>query len=72
MTMGYKEIKKAIAEGKALEMRKYRRFGEWGNWKPVSAEKALRKMEITVYDYDEDGIVQSSDCPYDFRLAEVG
>lgn len=59
-----KELKKAIEEGKELAMRKYKFFGEWSAPKKVSAEVALRKAQVVVF--DEDGMAH---CPYGFELA---
>ena len=59
-----KELKKAIEEGKALAMRKYKYFGVWSAPKKVSAEVALRKAQVVVF--DEDGMAH---CPYGFELA---
>lgn len=59
-----KELKKAIEEGKEIVMRKYKYFGDWSAPKKVSAEVALRKSQVVVF--DEDGM---SYCPYGFELA---
>lgn len=45
-------------------MRKYKFFGEWSAPKKVSAEVALRKAQVIVF--DEDGMAH---CPYGFELA---
>ena len=59
-----KELKKAIAEGKELVMYKYKYFGVWSLPKKVSAEVALRKSQVVVF--DENG---TDYCPYGFELA---
>lgn len=59
-----KELKQAIENGKELVMRKYKFFGEWSAPKKVSAEVALRKAQVIVF--DEDGMAH---CPYGFELA---
>ena len=67
------EVKKAIEEGLALEMCKFKRDGEWSAWKAVSAEVASHKVDIRVcpgfdadYDDPED---EEWFSPYGFRLA---
>lgn len=60
----------AVAQGKVIEMTKYRCCGGWGAWKPVSLEVALRKARVVVHylnDFDED----IADCPYRFRFVEA-
>jgi hypothetical protein len=63
----YQAVKKAIAEGLALEMCKFKRDDEWSAWKPVSAEVAAHKAEIRVLGYVDDDI-EEWECPYGFRL----
>ena len=66
------QIEKAIAEGKALEMCKYRYYGMYSAWKPVTAEVAAHKMQVQVIGYcGDDGDIEDWFCPYAFRLAEA-
>ncbi len=62
--LNMKELKKAVEEGQELVMRKYKYFGCWSAPKKVSAEVALRKAQVVVF--DEDGMAH---CPYGFELA---
>lgn len=60
----------AAAQGKVIEMTKFRYCNVWSAWKPVSLEVALRKARVVVHylnDYDED----IADCPYRFRFVEA-
>ena len=68
--MAYYEVVKAVEEGKALEMCKYRSCGDWGSWKSVSGEIALHKLNVTVTALDEFD-EEETYHPYAFRLAET-
>ena len=69
-TLGKKEIVEAMEQGKALVIRKYKIFGEWSNWKPVSGEVALRKVSVFVDNgLDEDDYDYRCGCPYQVALA---
>ena len=59
-----KELKKAIEEGQEVVMFKYQGYGFWSAPKKVSAEVALRKAQVVVFDEYGD-----SHCPYGFELA---
>lgn len=62
--LSIKELKKAIEEGQEVVMRKYQCCGFWSEPKKVSAEVALRKAQVRVF--DEHGLAY---CPYGFQLA---
>ncbi len=47
-----------------FEIRKYKEFGEWGAWKPVSKEVAERKLKIRIKGDWCDF------CPYEVREVE--
>lgn len=65
----YNILVKAFEEGKRVEIRKYRCFGNWSAWKVVSDVKTLGKCRISVEGYDEFEEVAYY-CPYDFRIVE--
>lgn len=68
--LGKKEIAEAMAQGKALVIRKYKACDEWTNWKPVAGEVALRKVSIFVDNgLDEDDYDYRCECPYQVALA---
>ena len=54
------ELEKAIQEGRAFVMRKYKGFGEWSTPRVVSAEVAARKSQVRT---------REGYCPYSFELA---
>ena len=62
--LSVKELVKALEKGQEVVMFKYKEFGCWSVPKKVSAEVALRKAQVTVF--DEDGMAH---CPYGFELA---
>lgn len=60
-----KDFEKAVAEGKDFMMKKYKCCGSYTAPKKVSAEVALKKSKVVVYDYDGEG-----HCPYAFEIEE--
>jgi hypothetical protein len=58
-----KELVKALEKGQEVVMFKYKEFGCWSAPKKVSAEVALCKSQVRVF--DEYG---NSHCPYGFQL----
>lgn len=58
-----KELHDALAKGKEVVMFKYKEFGCWSAPKKVSAEVALRKSQVRVFDEHGD-----AHCPYGFQL----
>lgn len=61
---------KMVEQGMVIEMAKYRCCGEWGAWKQVDLETALRKVRVVVRYEDEFGDEQAA-CPYAFRFVEA-
>ena len=62
--LSVKELVKALEKGQEVVMFKYKEFGCWSAPKKVSADVALRKAQVIVF--DEDGMAH---CPYGFELA---
>ena len=65
-----KKMMEMVAQGMVIEMAKYHQCGQWGTWKKVDLETALRKARVVVTYEDEFGYEQTA-CPYTFRFVEA-
>ena len=64
------KMMEAVEKGMVIEMAKYRCCGEWGAWKVVSLEVALRKARVVVR-YEDEFDEEQTACPYTFRFVEA-
>lgn len=51
-----------LPDGAIVESRKYKIFGEWGEWKAITPERALHRLNVHTHE---------GYCPYDVRVMSV-